>query len=102
MEVSEYRQDDQTVGYCPRCGARLNNITVGARGFCPEGHGWVVAEWGAPVICPECETGVMVEDDHVWICAVCGYETSEPEDEEEEENEKGEQDVRGTGGSTGS
>lgn len=29
------------------------------------------------MLCPECETGTMTMDDHVYVCPECEYETSE-------------------------
>ena len=42
--MTEYRQNDLTVGYCPKCGAQLVNITMSGKGYC-ELHGWVFADW---------------------------------------------------------
>jgi hypothetical protein len=39
-----------------------------------------VSDDGESKLCPECESAQMHEDDHVWICSGCGYETSEPDD----------------------
>lgn len=46
MTDREYRQDDRTEGYCPRCGEPLAAMTTGARGYC-ETHGWQYADWRA-------------------------------------------------------
>ena len=32
--------------------------------------------------CPECESADLAEDDHVYVCPACGYETAEPDDSE--------------------
>lgn len=42
--MSEYRQDDRTVGYCPACSRQLSDITTGGEGYCSE-HGKVFANW---------------------------------------------------------
>ncbi len=47
--MPEYRDDDQTVGYCPKCGSRLTTVNVDAIGYCGL-HGWVPAEWDRPAL----------------------------------------------------
>ena len=47
--MSDYRDDDQSVGYCPKCGRQLSGLTVEARGYC-ELHGWQYAEWTKPQV----------------------------------------------------
>jgi hypothetical protein len=44
MTEREYRQDDQTVGYCPLCGRVLSGLTGLLRGYC-EVHGWTFADF---------------------------------------------------------
>ena len=34
------------------------------------------------MLCPECEEAEIHEDDHVWICPLCGYETTQPKEDE--------------------
>lgn len=36
-------------GYCPQCGRELSSMMINGRGGCEE-HGWVWAEWTAPVV----------------------------------------------------
>ena len=38
---------------------------------------------GRPVTCPNCGDVAMFEDDHVWICESCDYETDDPFEEED-------------------
>jgi hypothetical protein len=46
MTEREYRQDDETHGYCPApdCGEPLSGLTVAGRGYCDR-HGWTFADW---------------------------------------------------------
>lgn len=46
MTEREYRQDDETRGYCPTCGRELAALDMAARGVCEE-HGRVFADWSA-------------------------------------------------------
>lgn len=49
MTEREYRQDDETHGYCPQCGDPLSGLTVAGRGYCDR-HGWTWAEWIPPAV----------------------------------------------------
>jgi ribosomal protein L37AE/L43A len=67
-----------------------------ARAYAAEHHLRIIAhvyEWAESEMaedftdgptCPECEQARMYEDDHVWICSNCSYETSEPQDDAED------------------
>lgn len=56
MTEREYRQDDRTEGYCPRCGEPLSAMTTGGRGYC-ETHGWQYAEWKMNYVYPDRDPG---------------------------------------------
>jgi hypothetical protein len=45
--VSEYRQDDETRGWCPICGMECVAVTDTGKGFCEE-HEWVFVNWAPP------------------------------------------------------
>lgn len=44
--------------------------------------------------CPECEKAEMREDDHVYICPNCDYETSEPDDDDERTSKTAKIDIK--------
>ncbi len=69
--MAEYRDDDETVGYCPKCGRRLANLTTGLRGYCEE-HGWTFADF-APAL-GNAGWGVRHADGE-WVSD--GYDTAE-------------------------
>lgn len=62
MSEREYRQDDQTIGYCDACGSRLSSITTEAKGYCKQ-HGWRWAQWERPTHRHNGRRWVLVKDD---------------------------------------
>ena len=44
MTEREYRQDDQTIGYCPLCGEQVTDVMTDGGGWCPD-HGRVWVNW---------------------------------------------------------